>query len=121
MALKKTRNEFERKLEKQLKRSKVPFKYESEKIPYVLAGHYTPDFILDTPLGKIYIEAKGYFRPEHKRTMRAVKKQHPEMDIRLVFYCLETNKQGQKYAKWATRNGFRYAFETIPKEWIQGL
>lgn len=109
----KTRNAFEKKLETQLKKAKVKFKYESEKIAYVLAGHYIPDFILETRLGKIYIEAKGYFRPEHKRKMIAVKRVNPNLDIRIIFY-----KYNKSYEKWAIRYGFRFAFENIPSEWI---
>src|ERR1044071_2748828 len=98
--LKKLKNKFEKRLFSQLRRAKKVFKYESDKIPYVLAGHYIPDFVIFTDLGKIFIEAKGYFRPEHKRKMVAVKKQHPEIDIRLVFYSYNA-----KYEKWAQRNG----------------
>jgi len=99
-----------------LKRSKVNFTYETEKIPYVLAGHYIPDFIVVTPHGRIYIEAKGYFRPEAKRKLIAVKRQHPNLDIRLVFYS-----HNKAYCKWAERCGFKYAIEKIPKEWLNGL
>jgi predicted nuclease of restriction endonuclease-like RecB superfamily len=107
------KNKFETKIFKELQKTGIPFKYESEKIPYVLSGHYIPDFVLITKLGKIYVEAKGYFRPEHKRKMIAVKKQHPELDIRLVFYA-----PNKKYEKWAIKNGFKYSFVSIPKEWI---
>lgn len=113
---KKPRNKFEARVYEQLKRSKCSFKYESEKIPYVIAGHYIPDFIVSTPTGKVYIEAKGYFRPEHKRKMVAVKKAHPEKDIRILFYGYS-----KKYEKWAIKNGFKYAFGFIPKEWLDGL
>lgn len=94
----------------------MKFKYESEKIPYVIAGHYIPDFIITTPLGVIYLETKGYFRPEAKRKMVAVKKQHPELDIRIVFY---SNKK--KDITWAERHGFKWSVGDIPKEWMQGL
>jgi predicted nuclease of restriction endonuclease-like RecB superfamily len=114
--VKKVRNKFEKRILTQLKRARVSFTYESEKIPYVLAGHYIPDFIIQTSLGKIYVEAKGYLRPEHKRKMVAVKKQHPEMDLRILFYS--ANK---KFIKWAEKAGFKYAIETIPKEWLKGL
>jgi predicted nuclease of restriction endonuclease-like RecB superfamily len=96
-----------------LKRAKVGVKYEAEKIPYVIAGHYKPDFIIETPSGKIYIEAKGYFRPEHKRKMAAVKRQHPEKDIRIVFY-----RKSKSNERWAIKHGFPYSFATIPKEWL---
>lgn len=107
------RNRFEQKLLKQLTRARVPFQYESERIPYVLAGHYIPDFILTLPSGRIYIEAKGYFRPEHKRKMKAVKQQHPELDFRIVFY-----KKTKANERWAIKNGFKYCFDTINPEWL---
>lgn len=110
----KTKNKFELRIEKQLKKSKLVFKYESERIPYVLpVRHYIPDFIVDTPLGKIYIECKGYFRPEHKSKMRAVKKLHPELDLRIILY--RSSKQNER---WCTKNGFPFAIESIPKEWL---
>lgn len=110
---KKTRNKFEARLLRALKKAKVGVKYEAEKIPYVIAGHYNPDYTIITPRGKIYIEAKGYFRPEAKRKMAAVKRQHPELDIRIIFY-----KKKASDVKWAERNGFSYAFEAVPDEWL---
>lgn len=115
MPTKKTRNKFEKKIEQQLKKLKANFKYESEKIPYVLAGHYIPDFIISTDLGKVYVEAKGYFRPEAKRKMVAVKRQHPELDIRIVFY-----NSSKTNIRWAERYGFKYSISEIPKEWCYG-
>jgi predicted nuclease of restriction endonuclease-like RecB superfamily len=110
----KTRNKFEQRIERLLKRLKVSFKYESERIPYLISGHYIPDFIITTPLGKIYIETKGHFRPEAKRKMVAVKKLNPNLDIRLVFYSKKL-----KDIKWAEKNGFKWAIDTIPEEWLQ--
>lgn len=110
----KTRNKFEKKLEQQLRRSKCDYDYESERIPYTLNGIYIPDFRLR--LGSkhiIYIEAKGYLRPEHKRKMVAVKRQHPELDIRFVFY-----RHVEIYIKWADKHGFPWAIGSIPKEWL---
>ena len=111
--MKKFKNKFERRINLQLKRAKVQFKYESEKLPYYYTGHYIPDFVLSLPEGKVYIEAKGYLRPEHKRKMVAVKKLHPTLDIRIVFYSKKV-----KDIKWADKHGFKYAFEKIPKEWL---
>ena len=116
MIKKKTKNKFEEALLKQLRRAKCDVLYESEKIPYVLARHYLPDFIISTPTGKVYIEAKGYFRPEHKAKMVAVKKQHPELDIRIVFYTARP-----AYVRWAERHGFKWAEGKVPKEWMDGL
>lgn len=114
--MKKTRNRFEKKIERQLKKAKVKFEYETQRIPYVLSGYYIPDFIVGTATGFIYIETKGYFRPEAKRKMVAVKKQHPEKDIRIIFYA--KNKTNER---WAIKHGFRYAFEDIPSDWLLGL
>jgi len=110
------RNEFEKSIERFLKKKKVKFKYEREKIPYVIAGHYIPDFIIETKLGTVYVEAKGYLRPEAKRKMVAVKRQHPEMDIRFVFYSRRSSQ-----IKWADKHGFKWAIKEVPTEWLQGL
>jgi len=110
----KYRNKFERKISRQLQR--VPFKYESEKVPYVLCCHYIPDFIVSTPLGKLYIECKGYLRNTDKRKLAAVRKQHPELDIRIVFYASTRTS-----IKWAEKTGIRYAVGMVPKEWLEGL
>jgi hypothetical protein len=114
--LSKPRNKFETRIYKQLRQSRVSFDYESERIPYIIASHYIPDFIVHTPLGKIYIECKGYLRPEDKRKLVAVKKLNPHMDLRILFYS--ANK---KNLTWADRQGFKYAIDTIPKEWLHGL
>jgi hypothetical protein len=45
--------------------------------------------------------------------MVAVKRQHPELDIRLVFYSASKTNLA-----FAERHGFKYAVETIPKEWL---
>jgi len=112
----KVRNKFEERTEKQLKKSGVRYAYEAEKIPYYIGGHYLPDFIISTPLGKIYIECKGYFRPEAKRKLCAVKRLNPQLDIRLLFYS-----KSKVNIKWAERYGFKYAIGKVPKDWINGL
>ena len=116
MAVKKPRNKFEKKIYASLKRRKVSFKYESCRFAYVLAKHYIPDFIVETPLGLVYIELKGYLRPEHKAKMIAVKRQHPEIDLRLLFYAPKKDQ-----IKWAEKNGFKYAVGSIPSDWLKGL
>lgn len=112
----KTRNKFETRIFKELSLAEVVFTYETERIPYILARHYIPDFIIQTPLGKIYVECKGYLRQEDKSKLVAVKKLNPNLDIRILFYA--SNK---KYKKWAEKHSFRYAIGKIPKEWLSGL
>lgn len=116
MTTRQLKNKFEIKIFKQLKKAKVKFGYETERITYLLTGYYLPDFVIDTPTGRIYIETKGYLRPEHKRKMCAVKKLHPEIDLRILFYAYNL-----KNIKWAEKNGIKYAIDTIPQEWLEGF
>lgn len=109
-------NKFEDKILKQLLNGNCQVKFESVKIPYIRSGHYTPDFVVTTPNGKVYIEAKGLFRPEHKTKMIAVKKTNPHLDIRMVFY-----KYNIQYERFCKKHGFRYAFGDIPREWLEGF
>lgn len=113
--IKKTKNKFEQKLFNQLKKAKVKFEYESERVPYILERYYVPDFVVTVSNRKIYIEAKGYLRPEHKSKMVAVKKLNPDMDIRILFYA--PNKKNER---WAIKNNFQYAIGDIPEEWLNG-
>ncbi len=112
--MKSPRNKFEARIYASLKNKKIKFKYESEKIPYLISGHYTPDFVLTTRAGKIYIETKGHFRPEAKRKMAAVKKLNPQLDIRILFYSYSKSS-----IKWCTKYNFPYAIGDIPDEWFK--
>ena len=114
--MKKVRNKFERRTQLFLRRQKIKFEYETERIAYVLCRHYIPDFIIHTPLGKIYVECKGYLRPEDRSKLLAVKRQNPGKDIRLLFYA-----ERKTQIRWADKNGFKWAVETIPAEWLEGL
>lgn len=101
----------------------VPFMYEPEKLAYYVERHYVPDL----KVGAMYVELKGYFRQDAQRKMKAVKAQHPELDIRFVFQNAQATIQGAKKrkdgskmtcAEWAERNGFVYSEGTIPEEWL---
>ena len=116
MKKKKLKNKFELKIFNQLEKANIDFKYESERIPYIIAGHYIPDFVIKTATGNIYLETKGYFRPEHKRKMAAVKKMHPELDIRLIFYSASKSN-----IRWAIKHGFKFAFHQVPEDWLCGF
>ena len=101
----------------------VSFEYEPHSINYKVERLYYPDLLI----GNIYIELKGYFRQDAQRKMKAVKAQHPDLDIRFVFQKANASIQGAKVRKdgtkmtcseWAERNGFVWNEETIPKEWL---
>lgn len=113
------KSQFEQKLAAQLRKAKVKFEYESTKLPYILERNYIPDFIL--PNGVI-IEAKGKFDAQSRSKMAAVKKAHPELDIRFVF-MRASNKLSKRskmtYGEWADKYGFPWADSSIPKEWYK--
>ena len=102
----------------QLSDNKIQYKYETERIPYLINSTYLPDFIL--PNG-IIIECKGRFTSEDRRKMRLVKEQHPEKDIRIVFSrsSAKINKGSKtSYGDWCTRYGFPFADKLIPAAWL---
>jgi hypothetical protein len=103
-----------------LKKNNVGFEYEKLKIKWVSAPHtYTPDFVLDNG---IIIEAKGRFVGSERAKHLAVKKQHPELDIRFVFS--NSGKRlsaGSKttYGSWCQKHGFQYSDAKIPVSWMK--
>lgn len=113
-----TRNAFERNIAANLKRRGVKFEYETLKIPYTISHEYRPDFIL---ANGVIIEAKGRFYKDTAAKMRAVKYQHPDLDIRFLFYRPHDKIPGQKqtYAKWAEKHGFPWCEGEIPEDWVK--
>lgn len=112
------RSGLEEQIAKQLEESQVDYEYEKERISYQRTCYYVPDFKL--PNG-IYIEAKGRFTSDDRGKLLKVKKQHPELDIRLVFSRSKSkiSKESQTtYADWCKRWGFPYADKQIPEEWL---
>ena len=80
---------------------------------------YTPDFILQNG---IIVEVKGRFTSDDRRKHVAIKKQHPDLDIRFVFENSRRKlSKGAKstYATWCERNKFLYADRVIPEEWLK--
>jgi hypothetical protein len=101
---------------------KFKIDYETEKLPYTINKTYIPDFVLTFKDGhKIYIEAKGYLRPENRAQLLSVKYHHPDIDLRIVFQQdNKLNKNARmRYSDWATKNGFPFTIGVIPKEWFQ--
>ena len=110
---------FERTLAANLSARKIKFTYESKQIPYRLERTYNPDFeMVDHGF---FIEAKGLLDRESKAKMIAVKKQHPNLDIRFVFMDADKKIPGSKqtHGQWATKNGFVWAHREIPEGWFE--
>ena len=119
-----TKSTYEARVAKKLEDAGVEFEYEPHTIPYNVERVYVPDI----KVGDIYVELKGYFRQDAQRKMKAVKAQHPDLDIRFLFQRASSPVQGAKKrkdgtkmtcAEWADRYGFVWAEgEELPKEWI---
>lgn len=106
---------------KYLKKKKVKFTYEKEKIRWLDMRYrtYTPDFVL---ANGIIVETKGRFVSTDRRKHKEIKKQFPELDIRFVF----TNSRSKlykgaksSYGDWCKKHGFKYADKVIPEDWLK--
>ena len=97
----------------------VSFQYESEKLSYTIEHNYTPDFVLPN---YTYLEAKGYWDPEDRRKILAVKKANPEADIRMIFqspYNTISKRSKTTYAKWCEKHEIPWtSYKDIPIEWL---
>ena len=97
----------------------VSYQYESEKLGYTIEHHYTPDFVLPN---YVYLEAKGYWDPKDRRKILAVKKDNPDIDLRMVFqspYNKISKKSRTTYAQWCDKHDIPWtAYHDIPLEWL---
>lgn len=122
------RNRFEQKTAEYLKSRKESFTYEKTKFDYVVEGKYLVDFSIIKKNNKMmHIETKGNglsFDAHARRKLIAVKKAHPNLDLRILFYsdgkAGPVRKDGtfMRQSDWATKHGFRYAIKEIPEEWF---
>ena len=97
----------------------VSYEYESCKIPYTIQHNYHPDFILPN---HVHLEAKGYWSAPDRRKIAAVKRDNPELDLRMVFQS-PYNKisKGSKttYAQWCEKHDIPWThFHDIPLDWL---
>ena len=96
----KFRSGLEKKVADLLSELGVSYEYESKKISYVIQHHYTPDFILPN---HVVLECKGYWDPADRRKIKQVKKDNPDLDLRMVFqspYNTISKKSKTTYAQW---------------------
>lgn len=115
------RSGLEMKVSDYLKELDVPVVYEAIKIEWedLMYRTYTPDFVL--PNG-IIIETKGRFTVSDRRKHVEIKKQHPTLDIRFVFYNSRNKlSKGSKttYQVWCDKNKFLYHDRIVPLEWLK--
>lgn len=111
-------------------------RYEEDIIPYTIpetVHKYITDFTyvklpqFQKP-GKygdlMIIEPKGMWRLDDRKKHLYLKKQYPNLDIRIVFERHDNKiKKSSKttYGEWATKYGIRWASKTIPLEWFKEI
>ena len=89
---------------------------------------YTCDFrIIKKDGGPMLIETKGYFKPKDRAKHQALKKQYPDIDLRIIFQSNGKVSHKTSYAQWAEKQGIKYHIPTlkerkggliIPQEWL---
>ena len=69
----------------------------------------------------ILIEAKGRWTTEDRAKHLLIKKQHPELDIRILFMSSKTKiRKNSKttYGDFCDKHGILWAEKTIPESWF---
>lgn len=95
----------------------------------VVSQHtYTCDFVITkSDGGLMFIESKGYFKPKDRTKHVALKKQYPDIDLRILFSSNGKVSSKTSYAQWAEKQGIGYyCLSTkekkegsfIPEEWL---
>jgi predicted nuclease of restriction endonuclease-like RecB superfamily len=98
------------------------YTYEPDVFMYTLPERkYIPDFRLKKKKGGwMYIEYKGRFSAQDRTKIRLIKKQNPDIDLRIVFEKPNNklNKSSKTtYGAWADQHGIPWSNRTIPAEW----
>lgn len=116
------RSGLEEKVAEFLTSNGVKFTFETLKVPYVKpeTKHiYTPDFILDNG---IIIETKGRWLLDDRKKHILIRKQRPDLDIRILFQNANAKiSKGSKtsYADFCEKHGITYAHREIPWAWLK--
>jgi len=115
----KFRSQLEKRVATLLTTLGVSYEYESCKVPYTIQHNYTPDFILPN---HVHLEAKGYWAAEDRRKILAVKKDNPELDLRMIFqspYNKISKRSKTTYAQWCDKHDIPWAaYHEVPLEWL---
>jgi predicted nuclease of restriction endonuclease-like RecB superfamily len=105
-----------------LKRKRIPYKYEKLVLEYQHQPQkYTPDFVIERSGKRTIIEYKGKMTNETRKKMLSIKRCNPELTICLVFEKPSNKiRKGSKttYGDWAEKNGFLWSEHFVKKEWL---
>jgi hypothetical protein len=114
------RSAFEHDIAKSLDARGIAWEYETVEIEWLpKAKKYVPDFILSNG---VIVECKGKFDADDRAKHLAVREQHPEYDIRLLFQNAHNKlRKGAKmtYAEWCDKHGIEWAHKHLPREWTK--
>lgn len=152
------RSGFEHEVVKELESLGVPFEYESEKCKFqyykpvtkgavvdpnnwsivkldndfkvVQVCEYTCDFLIPKlDGGSLYIETKGRFLGKDRAKHELIKKQYPELDLRILFQQDGKATSKYSYLEWCEAKGILAAKivkptqqregKYIPPEWLE--
>jgi hypothetical protein len=127
------RSKFEVTIAKQLKKAGIEYDYEKESYEYFtkvtngicndcLGTHvvqrrwYTPDFFL--PNG-VVIEAKGHLTASNRTILKAVREDHPTLDLKLMFQSDNriSRSSETRYTEWASKQNIDWAIREVPEKW----
>lgn len=128
------RSGLERRVAQSLKDRGIEFDYEARKYKWrdefrnaqcekcgsrdvIQERSYTPDFFLRNG---VVVEVKGRLTRRDRKVLLGVRKNNPDLDLRLVFD--KDNRIGKdaksRYSDWAERYGFKWSLDGwIPNEW----
>jgi hypothetical protein len=101
---------------------KIDARYEANTFEYILSEtrKYTPDWTVVKKNGAlVYLEYKGVLDGKTRKKMKLMKKQYPDIDLRIIF-----EKAGNKiykgskttYGQWADQHGFPWEDNVMPKD-----
>jgi hypothetical protein len=98
------RSKFEENVLRRLQVQDIPHVYEPCEIKYTKS--YIPDLAFQVQgEGVIYIELKGYLKPEDKTKTVHVLRDHPDLDLRFVFM----SKPSLPNVKWLAKHELEWS------------
>jgi len=115
------RSAIELNIAEQIEEQGQEIRYEAIKIQWIDLSirTYTPDFVLDNG---IIIEVKGRWTAHDRKKHLEIRKQHPHLDIRMIFE--NSRKKLYKsskttYALWCAKKNIVFADRVIPEAWLK--
>ena len=113
------RSKLEESVAKVLDQVGAKYEYENQQVAYTIQHHYNPDFVL---VYCVILETNGYRDSEDRRQIKAVIRDNPDIDLRMVFQA-PFNKISKKskttYAQWCEKHGIKWAAaHAIPIDWL---